>query len=272
MPFVTTYAPPRITNTPQYQEPPRTVGNIANEAFWRLERQLLQQEFTDITMEIILAGGAAGVDAMPRGLDVLVDWDVFNTQALDWMRNYFSLDPRYMGDLGGGAYAWANQLTDTTRKTVIKEIDSWVREGAELAVLEKRLAPTFGEERAALVASTEVTRTFASGNLMMFKSNPIITGKRFLASADDRMCPVCGALHNTIVGIEEDWNFTPDMLAVNPQLAKILAKNTRFTIPPLHPRCRCYIQPVLMELLEPDELANELFSNVSRRYVEQRRR
>ena len=254
MPKVTTYAPP----------PPREPGSndFTQAAYWRLERQLLQQEFTDITMQIILAGAEAGVNDLPPGLDVLVDWDVFNQSALDWMRQYLSLDPRYMGNLGGGAYSWVNQLTDTTRRTVMREIDNWVREGAALPVLEARLKPVFGEQRARRVAVTEVTRIYAEGNLKAWQSTGVVTGKRWLTAVDERVCPICGPMHNTIVDFEGNWNFTPEMLANNPQLEKALRSLgvSTFRAPPAHVNCRCWLQPVLYEYQDKKEIDRNRFN------------
>ena len=148
MPKTTTYAPPKLPTGQPIQPTPRY--NYSHD--WRLERQLLQQEFTDITMSVMIAGGEAGADAMPPGLDVLVDWDVFNQDALDWMRQYLSTNPAMVGDLGQGAYGWVSQLTDTTRRGLEREVNDWIREGAHLSVLEARLKPLFGEKRARRIA------------------------------------------------------------------------------------------------------------------------
>lgn len=255
---VTTYEPPRIDSTPPIPQP-RNIGNITTDAWWAMERRMMQQEFTDITMEILLAGAEAGVGAMPTGLDVLVDWDVFNQQALDWMGKYLTLDPRYMGDLGSGAYSWVTQLTDTTRKTVIGEINSWVREGAELKVLEERLKPTFGETRAQAVAVTEVTRIFAQGNITAWKASGVVTGKRWMTARDERVCPICGPMHNKLVSIDNSWQFTAEMLAANPTLASVLKQPTAIYAPPAHVRCRCWVQPVVLGAYDESEIEEQTF-------------
>ena len=65
---IDTYAPPKLPDTAQ---PRPTIGRLTADATWRLERQFMQQEFTDITMSVILAGAEAGANAMPPGLDGL---------------------------------------------------------------------------------------------------------------------------------------------------------------------------------------------------------
>ena len=265
MPKTTTYAPPKLPEGQRISPSPRY--NYSHD--WRLERQLLQQEFTDITMSVMLAGGEAGADAMPPGLDVLVDWDVFNQDALDWMRQYLSVNPAMAGDLGQGAYGWVSQLTDTTRRGFEREVNDWIMEGAHLSVLEARIAPLFGEKRARRIAVTEVTRIYAAGNETAWKASGVVTGKRWMTAVDERVCPICGPLHNTIVGIDSSWEFTPEMLAVNPQLAKALRSiGTVFRLPPAHVGCRCWLQPVIFEAMTGDELAEQLFSTTRKQYIE----
>lgn len=232
---------------------------MINWSVWdRLERQLLQQEFTDIALAVLLAGGDNGAATMPPGLDVLVDWDVFNTSALDWLRIYFGdMQPGIWGQ--SGAFDWAQRLNGYTRRTIIKEIDSWVREGAPLPVLEQRLASLFDSARARRVAVTEVTRIYASGNLMAWQSSGVVTGKRWMTAVDERVCPICGPLHNTLVEIDRTWEFTQAMLDANPQLAKALRGPAAFVAPPAHVMCRCWLQPVVFEALEPAEIERARF-------------
>ena len=254
---IDTYAPPKLPDTAQ---PRPTIGRLTADATWRLERQFMQQEFTDITMSVILAGAEAGVDAMPPGLDVLVDWDVFNQDALDWMRQYLSVNPAMAGDLGQGAYGWVSQLTDTTRRGFMREVNDWIMEGASLPVLEARLRPLFGEKRAKRISTTEITRIYAAGNEMAWKSSGVVGAKRWNASQDELVCPICSSLHGTIVDIDNPWQFTPEMLAANPQLEKALRSiGTTIIRPPSHVNCRCYLTPIVIEAHEPEELEEMRF-------------
>lgn len=250
----TTYAPPKmptghIAPTPRY--------NYSHD--WRLERQLLQQEFTDITMSVMLAGGEAGADAMPPGLDVLVDWDVFNQDALDWMRQYLSVNPAMSGDLGQGAYGWVSQLTDTTRRGFEREVNDWIMEGAHLSVLEARLKPLFGANRARRIATTEITRIYAAGNQKAWEASGVVGAKRWNTVSDDRVCPICSSLNGTIVDVDTSWQFTHEMLEANPELKKALRGVGAIPHPPGHPNCRCFLTPIVIEAHEPEELEEMRF-------------
>jgi hypothetical protein len=210
-------------------------------------------------MGILLAAGSNGAAALPANLSVLVDWDVFNTAALDWLR-------RYLGDVAitgeGGAWAWAANLTDTTRRQVVDEIDNWVRSGDALPSLQSKLAPLFGDARAARIAMTETTRIFAEGNLMAWKASGTARAKRWMTAVTD-VCPICIEMHGTIVDIEADWKFTGEMRAANPELDKALSnlKADAFRAPPAHVNCRCWLQPVVIRAYEPEELDKQRFEN-----------
>ena len=240
--------------------------NIRDSQFWREQGDKLREEFIDLTMRIMLAGADAGAEMLPAGIDVLINWDTFNESALDWMQQYFSLDPVAAAGVPDGAFRWAQQLTDTTRKTVVSEIDNWIREGAPLPTLEKRLEPLFGKERAKRVAVTEVTRVYAAGNINLWKSNSYVTGHRWTTARDERVCPICGPLHNTLVDIDKSWEFNDAVIQQagdeNAQKAlRNVLKSTGRTIrrPPAHVNCRCYLQPVLYETMTEEEIEGQKF-------------
>ena len=96
--------------------------------FWILERKLMRQEFTDTVMNVLLAAGSNGASMLPSNLSVLVDWDVFNERALEWLNMYMGLNPS--AAVSQDVFDWVTTLTETQRKGVTREIDDWVRLGA----------------------------------------------------------------------------------------------------------------------------------------------
>lgn len=220
--------------------------------WWRLQRQLFAQEMTEPVMEVLLMGGAEGAGLLPPGLDVLVDWDVFNRDALEWMRRYLAVDP--LPGMGGEQMYTLNQVNEVSRRQTVEEIEHWIREGEALPVLQKRLAPIYGKQRAEQIAVTEVTRIYAEGNQMAWKASGVVGGMMWQTAKDERVCPVCGRLHNTIVDIDRGWTFTPEMLAQNPELERALRAPQSILRPPAHVRCRCWLKPVVFEAWDPAEL------------------
>lgn len=80
-----------------------------------------------------------------------------------------------------------------------------------------------GEERAELIAVTEITLAVSAGltllNALYRRIYQVQVEERWFTQQDERVCPICGPLHGTT---RETWG-------------------TRFPDgPPAHPRCRCY--------------------------------
>lgn len=154
--------------------------------FWQPYLPQLRREFVDLVLDILIAGGDAGAKGIPL-LSVLIDWDVFNQAALDWLDMYLG-GATVAPVTSGGAFNWALSLTEATRRGVAREIDRWIRAGAALPELERRLLPFFDQRRAHRVAVTEVTRVYASGNIMAWKASGVVGGKRWMTAVDEHVC------------------------------------------------------------------------------------
>ena len=119
-------------------------------------------------------------------------------------------------------------INDTTRRQVQQAIAEWIANGDPLWMLVQELEPTFGRNRARLIASTEVTDVYARATLEGYREAgyaetepehlpPLHPRCRcwialdihddgsanyvFLTSVDERVCPVCGPLHGQNVGV-----------------------------------------------------------------------
>lgn len=226
--------------------------------FWQPYLPQLRREFVDLVLDILIAGGDAGAKGIPL-LSVLIDWDVFNQAALDWLDMYLG-GATVAPVTSGGAFNWALSLTEATRRGVAREIDRWIRAGAALPELERRLLPFFDKKRAHRVAVTEVTRVYASGNIMAWKASGVVGGKRWMTVVDEFVCPVCSRLHNTFVDLDRGWEFTAAMLAADPALARAIRAPMTVIVPPSHPGCRCWLQPVVLEALTDEEIGQGAFS------------
>lgn len=156
----------------------------------------------------------AGLDGAQEGMDAVgvgLDWGLVNEAVATWARGY--------------TFELVRQINGTTRKFLQGEIPAWVESGAELDALVEALAPMFGKVRAEMIAATEVTRAFAEGNQEAWRQSGVVKGKRWFTAEDELVCPICGPLAGTEVGLEEDF----------PEVGN----------PPAHVNCRCYIQPVI---------------------------
>lgn len=110
-------------------------------------------------------------------------------------------------------------------------------------LLERRVA-TYAQQllnqRARMIARTETIAASSQGQLELWRQaaadgllNPLTTRRRWVATEDDRLCPICMDLDGVTVAFNEP--FTTDAGA------KIYAS-------PVHPNCRCTVVLVFMAL------------------------
>ncbi len=123
-----------------------------------------------------------------------------------------------------GTYSntWWAGIESRTRAHMRTAIQAHVQSGASLPVLQKKLAPLFGATRAKVIATTEVTRLFAEGNRVGYKNAiPPVAEVEWRTVLDSAVDPDCEILDGERLSIDDS------------------------EFPPIHPRCRCWIAPVV---------------------------
>jgi len=183
-------------------------NNLFQPSFWDDEMGGMWDDLAETLILIYLSGAEGGVAALPLTVRVLANFDLINTNVMDFARKY--------------RYEWVKGIVDTTRLQVQKAVGDWVQSGSPLDALKAALEPVFGEKRAERIAVTEVTRVFAQGNQAAWESTGIVEEMVWQTVNDDLTCPICSELDGTHIGVG-------DIDA----------------IPPAHPRCRCYLLPVV---------------------------
>lgn len=122
------------------------------------------------------------------------------------------------------ALAWARQhagelvqdINGTSRTLVREGVAAWLQTGRPVGDLAAMLRPSFGEERADLIAVTETTRALTAGTLASWAAAGV-ERYRFNTAGDERVCPQCGPLEGNTYRVG------------------------RGPEPPIHPRYRCWI-------------------------------
>lgn len=142
-----------------------------------------------------------------------INWELANDDAARWALAH--------------AAEIVGQLKDVTRRRLRREIAAWIENGETLSALIDRLSPIFGPTRARLIAETETTRAFAEGNMAAWRSTGVIKKRKWNTANDELVCPICGPLNQTVVGMDEDF---PGGVSN----------------PPAHPRCRCWVTGVVV--------------------------
>ena len=185
---------------------------------------------------------------------IVIDWELVNEAALAWARQ--------------AMFGLVTGIDDTSRQRLRSALARWIEdqvggaEGEFISPLEDlivELTPVFGEGRAALIAVTEVTRAYAEGNIKAWQASGIITKMRWATANDERVCPMCSALGG--LTFNEDGS-VPASIEQQQADGIVTAIGTAFVhpggngdqqryagqvfeYPPAHPRCRCWLIPVV---------------------------
>jgi len=193
-------------------------------ADWAARLEEGSVKFRDILRMALQDSADLGVSVAVDQLDNIgfgFDWTLASTRAAEWAS-------RYSYELVGG-------ITETTRARLAAAVTEWVNNGEPLPSLIREVAPIFGRDRAALIASTEVTRAYAEGTVAGYQASGVVERLVWRTAMDERVCPICGALNNKTVGLTGrfDGALPPDVRQRFPDVT--------FQRPPAHPRCRCWI-------------------------------
>jgi SPP1 gp7 family putative phage head morphogenesis protein len=184
--------------------------NIYQQSFWDADDAELWDEIAEVVLEIYLQGIDGGVGALPANLRVLADWDGMNTAAFEFAKRY--------------RYEKIRGITETTRTQTQKAVSDWIASGSPLDALETALEGVYGASRAERIAQTESVRVYSLGNQEAWESTGLVDEVVWQTVNDDAVCPICGPLNGTHIGIGDIDAF-----------------------PPAHPGCRCYTLPSVSE-------------------------
>ena len=191
----------------QLGDPPNLLA--LDERFWLTEAGKMA---ASLKPEIMKIAQDAAQHMVEGGIGV--DWTLVAKEAATWAR-------QYVGEL-------ITNVTDTTREMVRESVSDFINTpGLTMGDLKESLMndPAFSATRADMIATTEVTRAYAQGQVLTAQSalaaemplEPV-----WHTNEDELVCPNCGPLND----------------------------KTTDEVPPLHPRC---ILPG-NEILIPSEL------------------
>ena len=208
------------------------------DAFWDAEDARLWAELRP-TWEAVTAENAVAM-AVRLGADARM-WNAVNERMLDWVDAYYmSADAAVVGSIPN--------LNLTSRTQFGQVFDQWQRGELEVGTtaeglpqLVQALEPVFGPVRSEVIAATEYTRIAAESTLTAARDNETVTHLRYYAVADERVCSICGPNHGATV----------------PKDSRGFPMPGGHGFPPLHPRCRCAVQPetdqTMRQPLPPEE-------------------
>ena len=156
--------------------------------------------------------GATTASALQRAqaLGVELSIDAINRRATQWAQSY--------------TYDMVRGINDTTRRAISDAVSAYTQTpGMTVDDVAALLEPTFGQRRAQAIATTEITRAYSQAATITQQevaAMGVVTLRQWVTWRDDRVCPICGPLHNTF---EDVWQLEfPDG-------------------PPAHVNCRCWL-------------------------------
>lgn len=147
---------------------------------------------------------------------------LINQQVIAWAEDHY-INP------DAGVYGSVPNLNLTSRTQFANAFIEWQRGELEvgrpvgLPQLIDALTPIFGPVRAEAIGVTETTRLFVWSQRIAEESNPFTVAFRWLTSADERVCPICGPRHGEVRRKGRDYSGGVDI--------------------PAHVRCRCHETP-----------------------------
>lgn len=149
-----------------------------------------------------------------RQVGVDISFDLLNPRVLDW--------------LGKNALAHATSINGTIKDDMAIKVMDAVAQGLGAKDIADVISGFFDDQaewRALRIARTEVITGYAQGSLEGYRQSGVVKGKRWLTAGDDKVDDEC--LENEkqgIIGLEA--------MFINGGGA-----------PPVHPNCRCVLQP-----------------------------
>jgi len=191
----------------EWRDPARAADWVHQQ--WRMT-DAMEKKLKAALYESVSLGVNVSLDLMEQ-VGISFDYTMVLDEALEWARAY--------------SYELIGGIEATGRDLVSRAVTRFIEGGRPLEELAGELAELYSGPRAAMIASTETTRAFYEGQAASFRASGVIQKMEWRTSRDERVCPICGPLHG--------------------KRAKLGEKFSGAYTPPAHPRCRCWIAPVV---------------------------
>lgn len=191
-----------------------------DQTFWYNEAVLMAGVIIPLVRKTFFCSAFSHAEWMASKFEIDIDMTLVNKAALDWLASY--------------GFDLVSRISKTQQILTREAITQWVKDGDPLSSLIDYLTPIYGKTRAQMIATTEVTRAYAEGNITVWKTSGVVSGKEWHTAEDDLVCPICAPLD----GMQEKLDGgTFDAIGGFGGIGG----------PPAHVRCRCWLVPIVDE-------------------------
>lgn len=143
----------------------------------------------------------------------------------------------------------ADDVTEETEKLLASLISESFVSGLTVAEIAELIDDVFDDTvRAKMIARTEVVRAANYGALSAYKQSGVVESKEWLTAQDEKVCPYCSHLDGKVIGLDESYlevGGTLEVVDANGKTHTFTNNYLDTQAPPVHPRCRCTLLPVL---------------------------
>lgn len=189
---------------------PPSLNNVPD-AFWASYSASLRATL-ETALQTIYTDQAQTL-ATEHDITASVNWSLINTDAAEWANRY--------------SYELVRGITATTKEALQTIIKDAIEQAQPLSDIRAAIEPLFGADRAAVIATTELTRSASEGEasvVAQLADNGVVMVGIWMTREDEIVCEICGALNNKR---QNDGMFEAD--------------GETYDMPPAHPNCRCAV-------------------------------
>jgi HK97 family phage portal protein len=156
-----------------------------------------------------------------------------------------SLSPQVQEALRSVIELMAKKYNETTQTELYDQLAKAIANGASLSELREAVGQVYdigANQRAELVAQTEVVRVANMASKEAWKQSGVVRMMKWETAQYDKVCQFCSMLEGKIISIEDNF-FDQGAELETKDGQKMKLDYSDVGTPPLHPRCQCYIVP-----------------------------
>ena len=218
-----------------------------------LSTDIFDESFDSIKGTMRESGIDAMEDVLNRVQGVEISFDIDNATTLDAVK--------------GSANRIAQREPVEVAKAVERAVAKNISVGGTIAELAETFqsmasdsAGSWSTHKSEMVARTETMIAKNEGRQQAWKQSKVVRGKKFLIAPG--ACDFCKAVEKQMGGeVMLDATFNGDVSELEAEDGKVYKFGTyrAFTTPPVHPNCRCTMEPVTFS---DDEIADQIFDEL----------